>query len=191
MIRIICGTNRPGATSRKMSAIIEQIYQHQNQPVEVIDLAEMPLNELTGDEYWKPKPAALQRMVDQVMTADGLHLVTPEYNGAMPGVLKLFIDHMKFPQSFQNRPVCFVGLGGMWGGLRPVEHLQQIFSCREAFQFPQRVFFPKVNDSLQHDALPAELHQRLETQVKGFIAFVNVLKQAELDANSRLKQQSS
>ena len=48
---------------------------------------------------------------------------------------------LKFPESFEKRPVCFTGLGaGIWGALRPVEQLQAIFGYRNAYLFPERVF---------------------------------------------------
>ena len=40
-----------------------------------------------------------------VLQAEGLIVVTPEYNGSLPGVLKYFIDMLKFPESFEQRPV--------------------------------------------------------------------------------------
>ena len=59
---------------------------------------------------------------------------------------------LKFPESFEQKPVCFTGLSaGIWGALRPVEQLQQIFVYRNAHVYPERVFLPGINDLL--DAL--------------------------------------
>jgi NAD(P)H-dependent FMN reductase len=90
---------------------------------------------------------------------------------------------LKFPESFERRPVCFVGLGaGIWGALRPVEHLQQIFGYRNAFVYPERVFFPKVNDLLDTSGRikDPELLGRLKDQAVGFIRFVEKLKEVRL-----------
>jgi len=58
----------------------------------------------------------------EVLMAAGLHVVLPEYNGSYPGVLKYFIDMLKFPESFENKPAAFVGVAnGQWGALRAVE----------------------------------------------------------------------
>ena len=110
-------------------------------------------------------------------------MVSPEYNGGIPGVLKYFIDMLKFPESFINRPVCFVGLAaGMWGALRPVEQLQAIFGYRNAFIYPNRVFLPAVNDLLDTKGRlkDAELLDRLKTQANGFVDFVETLKTIKL-----------
>ena len=52
----------------------------------------------------------------RVLDAAGLHIITPEYNGSFPGVLKYFIDMLKFPESFVEKPVAFTGeAAGLWG----------------------------------------------------------------------------
>ena len=74
---------------------------------------------------------------NRVLDAAGLHVVTPEYNGSFPGVLKYFIDMLKFPESFDRKPVAFLGeAAGTWGGLRSVEQLQMIFGYRNATSSP-------------------------------------------------------
>ena len=83
----------------------------------------------------------------------------------------------KYPESFEFRPVCFVGLGGLFGGLRPVEHLQQIFSYRNAHMYPERVFLFNVWNQLKEDQLINEdTLALLEKQAKGFTKFVSALK---------------
>lgn len=115
MITLISGTNRPASNTRKVTAVIEGIYR---------DLHDLPL-ELFAPGAYAEKPAAFAPFAQGVLEASGLVVVTPEYNGSMPGVLKVFIDHLKFPESFEGKPVCFVGLAaGMWGALRGVEQLQ-------------------------------------------------------------------
>jgi NAD(P)H-dependent FMN reductase len=125
------------------------------------------------------KPASFKPFADAVLEASGLHVVTPEYNGSLPGVLKYFIDMLKFPESFERRPACFVGLGaGMWGALRPVEMLQMIFGYRNAYLYPERVFLPKINDLLdEHGKFKdPELRDRLKKQATGFTEFVGKLR---------------
>jgi NAD(P)H-dependent FMN reductase len=86
---------------------------------------------------------------------------------------------LKFPESFENRPVCFTGLGaGIWGALRPVEQLQAIFGYRNAYLFPERVFLPRINELLDDAGRlkDPELLQRLRSQAEGFVDFVERLR---------------
>ena len=94
---------------------------------------------------------------------------------SFPGVLKVFIDMLKFPESFEAKPVAFTGeASGLWGALRPVEQLQMIFAYRNAIVFPQRVFIPGVHNLFDQEGqfIDADLLQRLDGQAGGFAAFV-------------------
>jgi len=180
MITLIIGTNRPGSNSRKVARQIEGIYAELNAPVRVLDLADLP-PEIFSPSSYAAKPAAFQPFADAVLNATGLVIVTPEYNGGMPGVLKYFIDMLKFPESFDQRPVCFVGVAaGIWGALRPVEQLQQIFGYRNAYIYPDRVFLPQINGLLDADGrlANAELASRLKAQAEGFLRFANRLQKS-------------
>jgi NAD(P)H-dependent FMN reductase len=112
-----------------------------------------------------------------------VHVISPEYNGGIPGVLKYFIDMLKFPESFERRPVCFTGVAaGIWGALRPIEQLQAIFGYRNAHIFPERVFLAQINSQLDEGGWlkNPELLGRLRKQAEGFVDFVEKLKQVSL-----------
>jgi chromate reductase len=182
MLTLIVGTNRPGSNTRKVARQVEEIYTALEVPLNVLDLADLPADIFSPTSYAE-KPTTFRRFAEDVINASGLVVVTPEYNGGLPGVLKYFIDMLKFPESFQDRPVCFVGLSaGMWGALRPVEQLQAIFAYRNAFVYPERVFMPHINNLLSSDGRlkDKELVERLRAQAIGFIDFVERLKEVNL-----------
>lgn len=186
MITLIAGTNRPGSNTRKVARHVEEIYAALKVPLRVLDLAELP-PEIFSSASYAEKPKAFQPFADAVLQSHGLHVVTPEYNGSIPGVLKYFIDMLKFPESFERRPVCFVGLAaGVWGALRPVEQLQQIFAYRNAYIYPERVFLPNVRDLLDDAGRlkDPELLGRLRAQAEGFVAFVERLQKVQLRNSS-------
>ena len=182
MITLIVGTNRPGSNTRNVAAHVEEIYAELKVPLRVLDLARMP-PEIFSPGSYAEKPKSFQPFAAGVLEAAGLHVVTPEYNGGIPGVLKYFIDMLKFPESFDRRPVCFTGLAaGIWGALRPVEQLQAIFGYRNAYVYPERVFLPQINNSLDANGRlnDPELLARLKQQADGFVGFVESVKGAKL-----------
>jgi NAD(P)H-dependent FMN reductase len=86
---------------------------------------------------------------------------------------------LKFPESFEGKPVAFVGLAaGMWGALRSVEQLQAIFGYRNAHIFPERVFIPGVFNQLDETGRLKDtaLVERLKNQALGFADFIKKLK---------------
>ena len=59
-------------------------------------------------------PEAVTRLKDRIAAADGLLIVTPEYNNAIPGVAKNAIDWLSRPPSdiprvFRGKPVAVMG----------------------------------------------------------------------------------
>ena len=178
MITIVSGTNRPGSNTRRVTTIVEKIYTETKVKFEVLDLAELP-PEIFSAQSYAEKPKSFEPFSQSILKSDGLVIVTPEYNGSVPGVLKYFIDMLKFPESFERRPVCFIGLAaGIWGALRPVEQLELIFGYRNAFLFPERVFIPQINSVLGSagELKDEEILNRLRMQAKGFIEFISKLK---------------
>lgn len=99
MITLLVGTNRPDSSTRLVARQIETLYAELNQPLRVLDLAQLP-PEIFAPSAYAEKPASFAPFADGVLASAGLHVVTPEYNGSMPGVLKYFIDMLKFPESF-------------------------------------------------------------------------------------------
>ena len=184
MLTLIVGTNRPDSNTRKVAVQIEEIYRSLGVSLKVLDLAQLP-PEIFSPSSYEEKPKSFAPFADGVLQAEGLIVVSPEYNGGMPGILKYFIDMLKFPESFQGRPVCFVGVAaGLWGALRPVEQLQLIFGYRNAFLYPERVFLPRINDLLTEKGQFTDpgLLERLKEQAQGFIEFVERQKGVKLRA---------
>jgi NAD(P)H-dependent FMN reductase len=163
---------------------LEEIYAALKVPLHVLDLAKLP-PEIFSPGSYAEKPKSFAPFAEAILRSAGLHVVTPEYNGSVPGILKYFMDMLKFPESFERRPVCFVGeAAGLWGALRPVEQLQAIFGYRNAYIYPERVFLPRINDLLDDAGRlkDPELVQRLKTQAEGFVDFVERLQKIKLRA---------
>ena len=182
MITLLIGTNRPASNSRKIARHIEEIYAEIKVPLRVLDLAHLPA-EIFSPASYAEKPKSFHPFAETILQSSGLHVISPEYNGGIPGVLKYFIDMLKFPESFEHRPVCFTGLSaGIWGALRPIEQLQAIFGYRNAFIFPERVFLPQIHNTLDENGRlkNLELVDRLRKQAHGFIDFVEKLKRIKL-----------
>jgi chromate reductase len=82
-------------------------------------------------------PAAAQRLREQIRAADALLFVTPEYNYAIPGVLKNAIDWASRPpdQPFNEKPAAIMGASiSRLGTARAQYHLRQ--SCVYLNMYP-------------------------------------------------------
>lgn len=178
MISIISGTNRDGSIGLKVARHVVEMYRNLGEEVELLDLNTLPAEAFQPGSF-KEKPEALKAgFIDKVLNSDGLVIIVPEYNGSFPGVLKHFIDLLPFPDSFDCRPVAFIGLaGGYYGGLRAVEQLQMVFAYRNAYLFNRRVFIPNSYTILDEDGEfnDPDLRDRLELQAEKFQAFTKAI----------------
>ncbi len=179
MISIISGTFREGSIGRKVAGQVAGMYEQLGEEVALLDLKDLPQEAFLPNSY-KDKPESLvSGFIDKVLASDGLVVVVPEYNGSYPGILKHFVDLLPFPESFDCRPVAFIGLAaGYYGGLRAVEQLQMVFGYRNAYQFNRRVFIPNSYTVFDEDGefKDPELRERLELQAEKFQAFTRAIK---------------
>lgn len=192
MIEIVAGTDRRGSRTSQVASLVHGYFQELKVPSQILDLATLPMVHLHAARYDQRELKEMSAAVDRINHAEGMMLIIPEYNGSFPGALKHFIDHWKFPDSFEGRPVSFIGLGGRFGGLRAVEQMQQVFSYRDAFLFPQRTFLINVQNMLKDGQLQDQATiDLLKKQSAQFAKFIRALESEKLDANSRLaaKQQ--
>ena len=96
--------------------------------IEIFDISPIPLyNEDVRQQGFPPPVADLRA---RIKAADGLLIVSPEYNYSIPGVLKNAIDWASRPpeQPFDGKPIGLMGASaGVLGGARSQYHLRQCF----------------------------------------------------------------
>lgn len=178
MIVVLAGTNRPDSNSRHVARAVDGLLREAGAETHPMSLADLPQEIYEPSSYAK-KPASFAPFQQAILEADGLFIVTPEYNGSFPGVLKYFIDMLKFPESLRGMPVALLGLGaGEWGGLRSVEQLSMILQYRSAHLFGKRVFLKHVNSVLDADGGISDegVRERMTSQAREFAAFCRVLR---------------
>ena len=179
---IISSTNRLNSYSLKISKIVKNIYQEFNEEGEVFDLRKVPFHEVLSEPYPEVLPPELKKACDTIANASSLVIVCPEYNGSFPGIFKFFLDHWHFPKSFEHKPVCFIGIGGRFGGLRPVEHLENLFTYRKSFVFSHKVFISNVQSLVKEGRLEDEMVlSLLKKQAKNFTCFSRALQDEKFD----------
>jgi NAD(P)H-dependent FMN reductase len=180
-LKIISGTDRPNSNALRISKYVQEKYSREGISADIIDLQDFPLAKVAGGKYGDDLPA-VDDFVEQAVITDALVVVCPEYNGGYPGILKLFIDYLPFPDSLDKKPIALIGeANGAFGALRAVEQLQQVFGYRNAHIFPERVFISRVNENFDHEeGIKDEFQQQLlEAQIDGFPDFVKRLQKDE------------
>lgn len=182
---VLCGTNRPEANSRKIAKHIFDLLsaRYASSPLDqklgpllYMDLADLQQDIFEPSNYAAKPQWFTTKFQAPILAAKGLIVITPEYNGSFPGVLKYFVDMLKFPESLVGLPVAFVGVAaGVFGALRSVEQLTTIFQYRNANVFGEKIYIPKVNEVIKPDGSIGAHEERLKTLVNNFTNFCDRL----------------
>jgi NAD(P)H-dependent FMN reductase len=178
MITVISGTNRPESNTRKVAGLVLNALAKHGKPSQLVDLAELPA-ELFASSSYASKPDSFAPHQEAILSTDGILTVVPEYNGSFPGVLKYFIDMLRFPESLYEKPAAFIGISaGPWGAVRAVEHLEMVFQYRHAHLFGRRCFIPGINQALGEAGrfTDPKIEERLVTMATGFADFCRILR---------------
>lgn len=88
-IGFICGSLRKGSINKQLRDALISHYSASGFETEIIDLADYPMPIYCGD---LDTPDTLQPLIDQMLSCDGIVIVTPEYNGEIPALVKNTID---------------------------------------------------------------------------------------------------
>jgi NAD(P)H-dependent FMN reductase len=126
-------------------------------------------------------PEAVRALKERVLAADGLLMVTPEYNNGVPGVFKNAVDWLSrktpdLPPVFADRPVAVIGASpGGFGTILSQNHWLPVLRTLGARHWSggrlmvsraQSVF--GADGTLQDEAI----RKQLAEFVQGFVVFV-------------------
>lgn len=168
MITIICGTNRPDNQSRKFVKTYQQLVIDKGYACEVIELENLPHNFAFANEIYGIHNEELEQVLNtKFIPASKLVVISPEYNGSFPGILKAFIDAIH-PKHFKNKTVALVGISsGRAGNLRGMDHLTGIFHYLGAHVLSLKIDIANIsglNEDHSH-ASNDPWRKRLENQI--------------------------
>ena len=117
-IPVILGTTRKGRASENVARFVfGEVQKRSGVETELIDIRELkfPIDD-AGEAI---KDTAFSNII---MRADGLILITPEYNHGYPGLLKHVLDSNLKEYIHKAVGVCAVSAGG-FGGTRVIQNL--------------------------------------------------------------------
>ena len=174
MTTIICGTNRKNSNSAIIGGIYKDLMQKAGHEAELINLESLPSDFISSALYEVAGTnEAFNPLRDQMAASEKFVFIVPEYNGSFPGVLKTFIDGLKFPDTFTGKKCALVGLSsGIQGGVLALSHLTDIMNYCGTNVLAQKPKLAGIDKNLKEGVITNQLYiDLLEQQIKAFIAF--------------------
>lgn len=140
--------------------------------IEIAEIRDFPLydQDLEQSAY----PAVAQALKEKIKAADGVVLVTPEYNRSVPGVLKNALDWVSRPYGtnpFAQKPVLIMGVsGGKIGTAIAQSHLRESLEYLDADTVGQPELYLGPAKELFTDDLALKDDSTKELLAKGLAA---------------------
>ncbi len=139
-------------------------------------------------------PQAVARLKDAIAAADGLLLVTPEYNNSLPGVAKNAIDWLSRPPAdigrvFGGKPVAIAGASpGGFGTVLSQNAWLPVFKTLGANLWSgSRLLVSRAGTvfDAQGDITDAGIRDSLAKFLAGFVAYVSLVNKVHARAQEK------
>jgi len=136
-VLVICGSLRKGSYNAALARMAPKLAPPGLSFTDAPSFAQLPIYNF-DDQNSSGFPPGATAWADAIRAADGLLIVSPEYNWSIPGGLKNAIDwvsRMK-EQPFKDKQVALQSAaGGILGGSRMQYHLRQSLTSIDALLF--------------------------------------------------------
>ena len=140
--------------------------------LEILEIKDIPLFNQSDDQT---NSAAVQKLSQKILQADGVIIATPEHNHTIPASLKSVLEWLSFKiHPLENKPVMIVGASYYdQGSSRAQLHLRQILDAPgvNAIVLPGNEFLlGKVKEAFdEQENLERQTHRRFSGQLSGKI----------------------
>ncbi|MBK8518830.1 MAG: NAD(P)H-dependent oxidoreductase [Saprospiraceae bacterium] len=163
MITIISGTNRPKSRTLAIAEWCQKKLENSGVESQLLELTKINIPLLSASMYERdhqhPYISALQEKY--LIQSDHWLIVSPEYNGSFPGVLKLFIDAVsvkQYKETFSTKKASLIGVAsGRAGNFRGMEHLTGILNYLNVVVMPNRLPVSSVDKVLDLNGQPDKI----------------------------------
>jgi len=179
-IPVLLGTSRVGRNSERVAKFVfEEFKKEAGVETVFIDVKEHlgtqtlpPWGEGGADTH----PTFWKKTMGR---ADGLFIVTPEYNRGYPGELKMFLDSIYDEYARKPLLLCAVSTN-VWGGRHVVEHLRPVAAELQMVTLHNNIYVPRVESAFDEKGNPTDQKflERLRDPFEELLWYARALKVA-------------
>jgi chromate reductase, NAD(P)H dehydrogenase (quinone) len=173
-VAVVVGSLRKESFNRKLANAIVKLAPSEFS-FKQVQIGDLPLYNQDSDLT----PAeSVKRLKNEILSAQALLFVTPEYNRSIPGVLKNAIDHASRPygqNAWAGKPAGVIGASiGTVGTAMAQQHLRNVLAYLDVPTLGQPETFIHVKDGLFDEAgnIGADSLQFLQNWMDRYVAWV-------------------
>ncbi len=144
MYTIISGTNRAGSNTLKVARQYQAILKEKGIEAGLLSLEN--INVLTRDAYF-------EKIEKEILIPTNKYIIiSPEYNGSFPGVLKMLFDTSKTHMIWWYKKALITGVSsGRAGNLRGNDHLSAILNYLKITVHPNQLPISVIDKLMDGD----------------------------------------
>lgn len=180
-IPVVLGTAREGRVSETVARyVVQQIAASGLCETQLVDVKDFLFGKTAVyAEQTEPWKALMAK-------ADGLVIVSPEYNRGIPGELKIMIDSLV--KEYDKKPVALVGVSsGSWGGSRMAEQVLPTLVALGMIPVGPAVLFPRAQELFTPtgEVLDASYDSKIAALIAKLVTFAETLAPARTTAENK------
>ncbi|UAY52816.1 NADPH-dependent FMN reductase [Ferruginibacter albus] len=165
MYTIISGTNRADSHTLRMAKKYREIFQQKGIHAGLLSLEGMNLLK---------RDAAFEKIEKEIIipTTDFI-ILSPEYNGSFPGVLKLLFDTSESHKIWWNKRALLTGISsGRAGNLRGMDHLTGVLNYLKITVHPNKLPISQIykicdgEGNLTDEETIHAIHQQIDEYIE-------------------------
>jgi NAD(P)H-dependent FMN reductase len=144
MITIISGTNRKYSNTYKIAKEYQLILKEKGIEAGVFSLEDVDVLHYN---------AAFEKIENEILIPSShFIIISPEYNGSFPGVLKLLFDNSRSHEMWYHKKALLTGVAtGRAGNLRGMDHLADVLNYIKITVHPNKLPISVVNSVVGSD----------------------------------------
>jgi chromate reductase len=166
MITIISGTNRNDSMTLRVATLYYNIMQQHTGDVHLVSLLDKNVWERNSD---------LQEMEERFfIPSEKFAFIIPEYNGSVPGILKLMLDNSDIKNCWWYKKAMLVGIAdGRAGNLRGLDHMTNILHYLKMHVLYNKIPISRINEEvdMEGNILKPATRLVIEQQIEEFLKF--------------------
>jgi chromate reductase len=172
MVTIISGTNRKHSNTSKIARDYQLILREKGIEAGLLSLEDLDLVHYN---------AAFETLENEILIpTTHFIIISPEYNGSFPGVLKLLFDTSRSHEIWFHKKALLTGVAtGRAGNLRGMDHLADVLNYMKITVHPNKLPISVVNTIIGSDGKISNTNtlKAINQQLDEFIHWGNLQTQ--------------